>query len=398
MAGVADLMALPSQIAAAVGSVIGSFSMGSIAPRTAMLTAPLEQFTNQFVKAIKGILGPFEKITDLASHFVQDFDPALVHDLGMKFRDFHAVIGLVLRPIVDVSRGIVRSLSDYLLPAMKKLEPLVREISESVGGALKDGFKELGATLADLMPLFEALRDIVIGAIPMLDDLRQVIAMVRETFKALMRELFAAIGAGGVEGGLKGVMANLRKGFQDLIVAVYKFMASLFAVIGWGKGLEALMKSLNRREDVEKGNAQGLSIALNPMFKSIGELSKSVSAAMFAASDVGAADAKNEAQKQTEFLAEIKKAIELGKDDTKQIRDVMADVKEFVADAKVWIEKLPKRVIGEVETWWDGPAMTKLEMQAARLAKSAEAAVHNEVRDAIADGVRSGIPGWMGGK
>lgn len=307
---IGGLLALPKEIAAAVGDVLAGFSMGTVAPRVEKIIAPVQSLVEAFVGKIKSILEPFQKLTDLAVHFVQEIDPSLVMNLSQRFRDLNATIGVALRPIVDVARDVVKALADYLLPAMKKLEPIVREISEVVGSALVDGFNELADTLDTMMPLFKELKEFIVGAIPILGDLRQLLAAIRLPLMQLVHDLLNAITGGEGGGGVKGAMQALRKAVQDVIVTLVQFMAHMFQMIGWAKGLEALRKSLTAVR-AERADSTGVATALNPMFKAIGEMGKSIEAAMFAASDVPGGKLKG-VDRSNELLEEVAKGIDRG--------------------------------------------------------------------------------------
>lgn len=328
--------------------MLGSFSMGTVAPRVGKITQPVEEFVTQFVKTVTGFLEPFKKITDIATRFVSDFDPALVENLNSRFRDLNATLGVALRPIVDVARDVVKSLSDYLLPVMKQLEPIVREIATVVGGALQEGAKELGDALQQMMPLFEGLRDFIVGAVPMLSDLRHLLAAIRLPLMALFKDIVEALGGTGGAGGIKGLMEELRKVVQRLIAAFVQFLAQVFQLLGWVKGLEALQKSLQPVQ-AKKEDSTGLAVALNPAFKALGEMHKSVMAAMFVASDVGAGQ-KTGVEQTNEILGQMKGAIMQGianaKNSGDEVTRMYADIKTAINNAETAVNNLTEAVKG----------------------------------------------------
>src|ERR1043166_502654 len=91
------------------------------------------QQLNTFVGALKEALAPFAQLSDFASHFVQEIDPALVMELGRAFRDLNAVLGSGLRGIVDEARELTRYIGGALLPVMQKLAPIIDELSTRIG-------------------------------------------------------------------------------------------------------------------------------------------------------------------------------------------------------------------------------------------------------------------------
>lgn len=341
--GVDSLLSLPSDIAAAVGDILGSFSMGSVVPKMGNVVAPVETFVKKFIGQINQLLGPFQRMTDLASHFVNDFDPALVADLGRHFRDLNAVVGVVLRPIVDVARDVVKSLSSYLLPAMRQLEPLVREMADVVGDQLMAGFRDLGAFLHALMPTFSEAKDLFVGLVKIVGDFRPVFEMFGSVFMQMVREIIASLGGGG--GSMKEMMIDLRRAVQSVIVSLVQFAASLMQAFGWTRGIEAMRKALTERANVPNENAQGMAVLLNPMFKSISEMGRSMQQSMFAASAAGGT-ARTPQEETNDLLEELIEAVndgaEGGDEMKAMVEEQLAYLYDLIDEGKKKLEKLEK--------------------------------------------------------
>ncbi len=343
------LLSLPKDIAGAVGDVLAHISMGTATPRMKMVLEPFEEFFKKFTQGVKDILNPFEKLNEFATHFVQEFDPALVANLGSRFRDLNAVIGIALRPIVDIARDVVKALSDNLLPVMRKLEPIVRQIADAVGARLIKGFDELGSFLEEMMPAFEGMRDMILGLLPILDDLGNLLRVLRAPLISLIGDLISALVGGGEGGGIKGAMEAFRKGVQDVMKAIVQFVAMMLALFGQAKALDAMIKALKPPAAHDAKDSTGMANALNPMFKSIGELAKSVQLAMFVASDQAGKSGKQGVELTNELLDGMKGAIEAGQAAAKENQEAFdATLKEikdwvvYVGELSLWIGNLIK--------------------------------------------------------
>lgn len=319
-----------------VGGAAGDWSMGMVLPRVRGIIEPAAGIVKDFVQAVRGALGPFAEMTQTAAHFVEEFDPSTVTMLSQHFRDLNAVIGIALKPIVDVSREVVRYLSSVLLPLMREFQPIVKELSQEVAGVLMDAIKDMADFLHDTMPMIKAIKDILVGLIAILKDVFMAFRTLFAASMELGKELLGAFGGEGAS--VKDFMNSLRQGIQTVVAALIGFAARLMALIGWTKGIEAMQKAIAPR-DTKREIADGMAVAQNPMFKSISELSRSIQVSMFAASKAGEERVDPQIQ-SAEFLKTISKDIAIGAQEGRRDRDKLMLVLGGIQTLLGRIEKL----------------------------------------------------------
>jgi phage-related protein len=315
----------------------GQGAAGFVSPSAPGLLSPLTDLVTSFTATLKKLTEPFEKITDLAAHFVQNIDPAILNDLNRKFRDLNATVGLALRPIIDTTREIVKYLSDRLLPIMRQLQPLVEKISSAVGGALMDAIDNFAKTAQAMMPTFQQITEVLTGVVRIVMDINTALI----AFGRFISEL-ATNAMGGMKGSVEGVrdfMDKLRQRIQELIGTIIMFVARLMLALGFADSVKALLKSLERGAGpAKKDESGGLAVALNPMFKSISDLSRSIQQEAFAASSGSTGKRPDEAA--AEFLgniaADLKKLIAAGDKDSaiNQIKTAIKNIETKAGEIK----------------------------------------------------------------
>lgn len=227
-----------------VGGFAGDFTMGMNLSRVTAMLEPAQKGIQQFVGAIQSAFGPFTQIADIASKFTEALDPALVQELSARFRDLNAVVGVALRPIVDVARDVVHTLGNVLLPVMKKLEPIVRELAETIGAELESTMNGMGVVLEDLMPIFNALKDVLVGGIGIIQDVMAGVKVLFGIGKELLSELFDSLGGGGEGMTAKEFMQGLREVIQSIIKHLIALLEIIFLMTGWGKRINDMLSEL----------------------------------------------------------------------------------------------------------------------------------------------------------
>lgn len=106
----------------------------------------------RLMDAVKGVVGAFRGFTGLlsdATKFVAAFNPALIFQLGMVFKDLYATIGYALVPVVEGTVDIIRTLADVLVPVAKEFAPVLAELT----GAFKEIFVGLIPYLRDFLSI-----------------------------------------------------------------------------------------------------------------------------------------------------------------------------------------------------------------------------------------------------
>jgi len=327
---------------------------GFATPGLSQMIQPMVDISKSFIGQMKAAIVPFEQMADIASMFVRALDPALVNELGRRFRDLNAVIGIAMRPIVEVAREVTKSLADHLVPIMKKLEPLIQEISDAIGKVLIQSFDDMSIMINGMMPTLKALKDIFVGLIGILQD-------VWSTFTAVGRgvaEMFKSLIGGAVGEGKTAadIMKQLRDAVREAIKHLLIWSARLMMSFGWAKGVESLINGLEKSGKAEKKDSTGYAVE-SPSFKAIGDLAKNIQLEAFRASAYGDKEKKDPAQQAADFLGDIKNDLKQVLADGGKTTTVMIDkIHEIIALVK---EKWPtveniQTSVDEARKWLDG--------------------------------------------
>lgn len=318
----------------------GAMGAGFAMPNMASALAPVTEFATSFVVTLKKLTNPFEKLVDIASYFANFIDPGLVEDLTRKFRDLNAVIGVAVRPVVEVAREVVKHLSDYLLPIMRKLQPIVEKVTHALGDAMKKAILDMSKFLEDMIPTIEKLAGILVGIIGIMSDVYSALTVFARFLADAVGSLFSGFVGNGRS--VKEIMEKLRETVQSVISSLTMFSARLMMSFGWTKGVESMIKAMKSAgTGGEKGDATGMAVAQNAMFKSIGDLSKSVMLEAFRSS-ANQTKEMDPAVQSAAFLGEIAKQLEdlmkSGDDKQSKIITAIHDVVEWVSGLKDWFK------------------------------------------------------------
>ena len=330
--------------------------------------------------AVQQSLAPFTELTEWASHFTEAIDPALVRELGRAFRDLQAVIGQAARPIVDEAREIVRYIGGTLMPIMRKLAPIVDELSQKIGQGLKTAISELSDIFEEVEPYLEDIRDVLGGIIDIIHDVSQSLTAFASVGLQAVKDVFQMlIGTGGEAGRtVKDLMREVREAVQAAIKAVLVFAATVMKAAGWTKGVDALVGALERGAKGAKQaeDDRGMAVAQNAMFKSIADLGKSITLSAYQASAFG--------EKKQDPAAESAKWLEGIAGDIKGLPDQETLQEMF----EQMVDSVEKKVVDYGEKKWG--EVNDIVNREIRDAKSAMSGyVTRQYNDAIR---------WIGGK
>lgn len=339
--------------------------VGGLANQFKQLVSPVNMLTGgagaltQAFSLVKGMLGPvissFEKVRETllsivstATHFTQALDPAIVAQLNRSFEALNAVVGIAMRPIVAVADDVVKHLGGTLIPVMKALSPIVSGIANAFGSGLKAGINNAAAFLGHLSgaldgagkrvtmlmdawatlidavrPMYDALgtffaaiqdmlgmEEIANGLMAIFKDLADASRVYFEILGTVMKTVIQTIGAmfgSDMKDSVKDFMASFRDAIQQTIKSMILFVAQLFKLVGFTKGLDAILRGLNPKP-VKAQDPNELIAAQNAQFKGISEAADRLRLASFTAS----AYQKNEDEqkKPEQWLADISTKIE----------------------------------------------------------------------------------------
>ena len=130
---------------------------------------------NLAVGAITGTVGAFSKIVSFASPFVEAFNPALIEQMNLVFKDLTAVIGMALEPVIGAVIPIVRAFADRLVPVVQALIPTVQlfadammELAGPIIEILIEAFAALEPIIVLVVGIVKMWADILVQSLPLI--------------------------------------------------------------------------------------------------------------------------------------------------------------------------------------------------------------------------------------
>jgi len=130
---------------------------------------------NLAVGAITGTVGAFNQIVSFASPFVQAFNPALIEQMNLVFKDLTAVIGMGLEPVIGAVIPIVRAFADRLVPVVQALIPTVQlfadammELAGPIIEILIEAFAALEPIIVLVVGIVKMWADILVQSLPLI--------------------------------------------------------------------------------------------------------------------------------------------------------------------------------------------------------------------------------------
>lgn len=115
----------------------------------------LGSVTTMAVGSITGTIGLFSQLIGFAGPFVQAFNPALVEQMNLAFKDLTAIIGMALEPVIGATVTIIRAFADKLAPVVQALIPTVQLFADSM-------IELAGPIITILIEAFAALEPIIL--------------------------------------------------------------------------------------------------------------------------------------------------------------------------------------------------------------------------------------------
>ena len=175
------------------------------------------------VGAITGTVGAFSQITAFAGSFVQAFNPALMEQMNLVFKDLTAVIGMGLEPVIGAVIPIVRAFADKLVPVMQAMIPTVQLFADSM-------IELSGPIIEILIQAFAALEPIIVLAAGIVEQWANVLTWAVPLIAAVIKEIVYW--------------------FTKIVSTVQWVVGSL--IIGIGKVLSMIPGTGNAGKDLQK--------------------------------------------------------------------------------------------------------------------------------------------------
>lgn len=273
---------------AAVGGGIGGV-IGGISAAVQVFTDSLKQTASQVLSVI-GRLTPF----------VEAINPALVQSLGVAMRDLFATIGYALVPVFQVLVDSIRQVSGIILPVVRELQPVIRELAVALGSQLVEYVRLAASVIRAFMPAIEVITALFI-------QFTQVIVLLMDIMVVLVRTLADVAKGFGLfsSGDLKDSIKSLGDLFRNLAKQVVLMTATVLKFLGMTSVLDAMLANFQKLAEEQANPAAGLKgAATSAGIKDASQIARDAAAASAIASGVGSGE-----KSQTAYLADMVKGI-----------------------------------------------------------------------------------------
>jgi hypothetical protein len=221
------------------------------------------------VGAITGTVGAFSQITAFAGSFVQAFNPALMEQMNLVFRDLTAVIGMGLEPVIGAVIPIVRAFADKLVPVMQAMIPTVQLFADSM-------IQLAGPIIEILIQAFAALEPIIVLAAGIVEMWAGVLTWAVPLIAAVIKEVVYWF---------TKIVSTVQYVVGSLMIAIGKVLAMIPGTGNAGKDLQKVGE--NAIESSKKASK-----ATDDYYNGTSKVQKAIQKPMVKGASVGAAAGK----------------------------------------------------------------------------------------------------------
>ena len=221
------------------------------------------------VGAITGTVGAFSQITAFAGSFVQAFNPALMEQMNLVFKDLTAVIGMGLEPVIGAVIPIVRAFADKLVPVMQAMIPTVQLFADSM-------IELSGPIIEILIQAFAALEPIIVMAAGVVEMWAGVLTWAVPLIAAVIKEVVYWF---------TKIVSTVQYVVGSLMIAIGKVLAMIPGTGNAGKDLQKVGE--NAIESSKKASK-----ATDDYYNGTSKVQKAIQKPMVKGASVGAAAGK----------------------------------------------------------------------------------------------------------
>lgn len=311
----------PVSYLAGGGSVGGGGGSGGTAQMSAFMQglsgagkglAMIGTISGAAVGSITGTIGAFNQITSFAGSFVQAFNPALMEQLNLVFKDLTAVIGMGLEPIIGAVIPIVRAFADQLVPVIRAMIPSIQLFADSMIQLAGPIITILVEAIAALEPMFvmaagtvEMFAGLLVAAMPLIAAvIKEVVywfGKIVSTIQWVVGSMMIAIGKVlAMVPGTGNAGKDLQKAGENAVESSKKASQ---ATLDYYNGTSKVQKALQKTP--VKGGSVGAA-AGKASFSGISELGRNLmQSAMSSSTQASAIRTAENTQKTAEVLSEM---------------------------------------------------------------------------------------------
>ena len=285
-----------------------------------------------FAGAAGAAVSSISQLTGMVSSFVSAINPSLIQALGRAMHDLNASIGQAFTGAVEVAVEYVRELGSIINPLAKELQPIIRQLAETMKGMAVPYVQLFAEVMRSLAPVIQLFADGLKAIVPVVQAWFTVLQALVKTVADWIGSLFG----NSVQNGMKTFADALRQLAIHTLVAVAT-MAKFFGAEGFLKNLESILQG-GKRE-----SAEGKGVGSNPQQQDFMSYARQ---SMLAALLAGSGGQKK--QTEAEWRDEALKQLQL-------LQQGQATAVTTLADT---IEKAVKKALGKSLGVSEGESLT----------------------------------------
>lgn len=183
------------------------------------------------------VAGALEGVVNSSLKFVEAFAPSTVEVFNATIRDLNATVGQALEPVIQTATEVMRDFGATLMPIMQELRPVVARLGEAFSSAASAVLEQFGRVAEAVMPLVEAWAALQGAAWGLVEPLMDIAGVVVTALTPVFETLGAVV---KVVASVMEVMSTPLKMLGDLCKAVSVVLEAFFQAIGdaLGSGLQ----------------------------------------------------------------------------------------------------------------------------------------------------------------
>lgn len=276
------------EIGAAIAGPAGAAVGGQL---TDVLSAPLTAFRDNLL----AVRAAFDQVVNTVKPFVQAFAPSTVQSFDLAMRDLNATVGMALVPVMQACTQAVRTFADALLPAMRQLEPVVREVTDVINRFLQPVLLNWGGQLQGLAAMASGLLDVIRPLIPIWEAVFDAWRTFSAVFQGVVAQLVSNLGdflrSVMQLSGLGGKYQTLGDALRALSLEVIRATAMFAKMLKANAFLDQMRRAFGA--DVSRGASTGMAAATNAQVTTVPDWARNLAVAAATASGTAGMSAED---------------------------------------------------------------------------------------------------------
>ncbi len=178
--------------AAGAGEVAGAAGLAGAAGPVGVAVLAIGQAFGQLVGAVKQVVDSLWQFVNTVKPFVDALQPGTVMVFDQELRNLTATIGTAFVPVIEGTTNVLRNLGDILIKPMQELAPIMKSLTDFLGGIFLSATRLIASLFHYLAPVLQAVVDIFAGLGSILNPLIEAVRLLVQLF-TFMFSILAAV-------------------------------------------------------------------------------------------------------------------------------------------------------------------------------------------------------------